>query len=74
MNESLWKGRRRKMVCSLVTFLSYDSDLAYISLSTATSDAALAARNQPRRMRAWENPKLRGKPPAKTLAAKTGEI
>ena len=39
-----------------------------------TSDAALAAKNQPRRMRAWENPKLRGKPPVKTLAAKTGEI
>jgi len=34
-------------------------------------DAALAARIQPRRMRAWENPKLRGKPPVKALAAKT---
>jgi len=34
-------------------------------------DAALAARMQPRRARAWEDPKLRGKPPVKTLAAKT---
>jgi len=34
-------------------------------------DTALAARTQPRRVRAWEDPKLRGKPPLKTLAAKT---
>jgi hypothetical protein len=44
-----------------------------IDMPTSESDAALAARNQPRRIRAWENPKLRGKPPVKTLAAKTGE-
>jgi len=34
-------------------------------------DAALAARTQPRRVRAWEDPKLRGKPPVKTLIANT---
>jgi hypothetical protein len=77
MNKSWWKWKRRDMVCSLLVVVLVTVP-SYISLSTATSsDAALlAARNQPRRMRAWENPKLRGKPPVKTLAAKTvnGEI
>ena len=47
--------------------------LSKFKYDTTKSDAAEAARilDQPRRLRAWEDPKLRGKPPAKTLAAKT---
>jgi hypothetical protein len=36
-------------------------------------DAAVAAKMQPRRKRAWEDPKLQGKPPVKPLVAKPGE-
>lgn len=67
MNKSRWKGRRREMVCSLI-------ELFFCLHFTATSDAARAARIQPRRVRPWEDPKLQGKPPGKNLAPKTGEL
>ena len=64
-DESWLKGSRRNMVHAL-TFLSW-------SYFMAVPDAAVAARMQPRWVRAWEDPKLRGKPPAKPLVAKPGE-
>jgi hypothetical protein len=63
---------RRGMIPNL-TCLTQFSDF---SDCTTKSDAAQAARisDQPRRVRAWEDPKLRGKAPVRTLAAKTGEM
>jgi hypothetical protein len=64
MNES-WQIRKRRKVLFL--------QLSYLALTaTSESDAAAAAKIQPRRVRAWEDPKLREKPPIKTLAEKTG--
>ena len=66
MGTSWLKGSRRNMVCANILIL--------VIFHGSAIDAAVAAKMLPCQVQAWEDPKLRGRPPVKPLVAKPGEL